>query len=178
MPIIAFPNQSELSTLVRDWASTVSLPHDVYLLLDVTKAGRSWLKSSQWITSSSASPTCNARSTGTPRCSASSRYVSKQHGGPATVPSPPSASRATRSSISSAGDVDHHARNLDHFCVVVTPQSMGEVRRSADFDIVRDPDFALFGARGMADGLYIRDPGRQRDRVARLSRRLTDAAIA
>lgn len=57
-----------------------------------------------------------------------------------------------------SGDVDHDARNLDHFCVVVTPQSMDEVRRSADFDIVRDPDFALFGARGMADGLYIRDP--------------------
>ena len=57
-----------------------------------------------------------------------------------------------------AGDVDHDARNLDHFCVVVTPQSMDEVRRSGDFDIVRDPDFALFGARGMADGLYIRDP--------------------
>lgn len=57
-----------------------------------------------------------------------------------------------------SGDVDHDAQNLDHFCVVVTPQSMDEVRRSADFDIVRDPDFALFGARGMADGLYIRDP--------------------
>ena len=55
------------------------------------------------------------------------------------------------------GNVDHDTRNLDHFCVVVTPQSMDEVRRSADFDIVRDPDFALFGARGMADGLYIRD---------------------
>lgn len=57
-----------------------------------------------------------------------------------------------------AGDVDHKTRNLDHFCVVVTPQSMDEVRRSGDFDIVRDPDFTLFGARGMADGLYIRDP--------------------
>ena len=56
------------------------------------------------------------------------------------------------------GDVDHDARNLDHFCMVVTPESMDEVRGSTDFDIVRDPDFALFGARGMADGLYIRDP--------------------
>ena len=56
------------------------------------------------------------------------------------------------------GDVDPNTRNLDHFCIVVTPESMDEVRRSADFDIVRDPDFALFGARGMADGLYIRDP--------------------
>lgn len=57
-----------------------------------------------------------------------------------------------------AGDVDHESRNLDHFCVVVTPESMDEVRRSGEFDIVRDPDFELFGARGMADGLYIRDP--------------------
>ena len=56
------------------------------------------------------------------------------------------------------GDVDHETRNLDHFCMVVTPESMDEVRDSGDFDIVRDPDFALFGARGMADGLYIRDP--------------------
>ena len=57
-----------------------------------------------------------------------------------------------------SGDVDHDTRNLDHFCMVVSAESMDEVRRSGDFDIVRDPDFALFGARGMADGLYIRDP--------------------
>lgn len=56
------------------------------------------------------------------------------------------------------GDVDHDARNLDHFCLVVSAESMDEVRRTGDFDIVRDPDFALFGARGMADGLYVRDP--------------------
>ena len=57
-----------------------------------------------------------------------------------------------------SGDVDLEIRNLDHFCMVVTAESMDEVRSSGDFDIVRDPDFALFGARGMADGLYIRDP--------------------
>jgi len=57
-----------------------------------------------------------------------------------------------------SGDVDHDARNLDHFCMVVSAESMDEVRRSGEFDIVRDPDFDLFGARGMADGLYIRDP--------------------
>ena len=56
------------------------------------------------------------------------------------------------------GEVDHNARNLDHFCMVVSAESMDEVRRSGAYDIVRDPDFALFGARGMADGLYIRDP--------------------
>lgn len=57
-----------------------------------------------------------------------------------------------------SGDVDHDARNLDHFCMVVSAESMDEVRRSGAYDIVRDPDFDLFGARGMADGLYIRDP--------------------
>lgn len=57
-----------------------------------------------------------------------------------------------------SGDVEHDTRNLDHFCMVVSAESMDEVRRSGEFDIVRDPDFALFGARGMADGLYIRDP--------------------
>lgn len=56
------------------------------------------------------------------------------------------------------GDVEHDARNLDHFCIVVTAASMDEVRQSGAYEIVRDPDFALFGARGMADGLYIRDP--------------------
>ena len=56
------------------------------------------------------------------------------------------------------GDVGYDTRNLDHFCLVVTAESMDEVRSSGAFDIVRDPDFALFGARGMADGLYIRDP--------------------
>jgi catechol 2,3-dioxygenase-like lactoylglutathione lyase family enzyme len=57
-----------------------------------------------------------------------------------------------------SGDVDHETRNLDHFCMVVTEESMDEVRSSGAFDIVRDPDYELFGARGMADGLYIRDP--------------------
>lgn len=57
-----------------------------------------------------------------------------------------------------SGEVELESRNLDHFCVVVTAESMDEVRRSGAYDIVRDPDFALFGARGMADGLYIRDP--------------------
>ncbi len=57
-----------------------------------------------------------------------------------------------------SGDVDHDGRNLDHFCMVVSAESMDEVRNSGAYDIVRDPDFALFGARGMADGVYIRDP--------------------
>ena len=56
------------------------------------------------------------------------------------------------------GEVDKERRNLDHFCMVVSAESMDEVRTSGRFRIVRDPDFELFGARGMADGLYIADP--------------------
>ena len=56
------------------------------------------------------------------------------------------------------GDVDLEARNLDHFCLVVSAESLAAVRESGAFEIVRDPDFELFGARGMADGLYVRDP--------------------
>lgn len=49
-------------------------------------------------------------------------------------------------------------RNLDHFCFVVSAEDLEHVRRSDEFEIIRDPDFALYGARGLADGLYIRDP--------------------
>lgn len=56
------------------------------------------------------------------------------------------------------GDVEVEARNLDHFCVVVSAESLAAVRASDAFQILRDPDFELFGARGMADGLYISDP--------------------
>ena len=48
--------------------------------------------------------------------------------------------------------------NLDHFCLVVSPEDLAQVRASGRFEIIRDPDFALYGARGLADGLYIRDP--------------------
>ena len=56
------------------------------------------------------------------------------------------------------GEVELDRRNLDHFCVVVTAESLAQVRASDAFEIVRDPDFELYGARGMADGLYIADP--------------------
>ncbi len=56
------------------------------------------------------------------------------------------------------GGADLSKRNLDHFCLVVTPQSLETVRAANTFNIVRDPDTALFGARGYANGLYIADP--------------------
>ena len=56
------------------------------------------------------------------------------------------------------GEVEQDTSSLDHFCMVVTAESMAAVRASGDFTIVRDPDFELYGARGYADGLYIADP--------------------
>ncbi|MXX80946.1 MAG: VOC family virulence protein [Chloroflexi bacterium] len=56
------------------------------------------------------------------------------------------------------GDVDHDRRNLDHFCMVVSADDLAAARSSDEFEIVRDPDFELYGARGYADGLYIVDP--------------------
>ena len=49
-------------------------------------------------------------------------------------------------------------QNLDHFCLVVSAADLEYVRSSGRFEIVRDPEFALYGARGLADGLYVRDP--------------------
>ena len=60
--------------------------------------------------------------------------------------------------IARNAETDPSAPNLDHFCLVVSAEDLKAVRQSDDFEIVRDPDFALFGARGLADGLYIRDP--------------------
>ena len=57
-----------------------------------------------------------------------------------------------------AGEGAPAGRNVDHFCLVVAAEDLATVRASDAFEIVRDPDFALYGARGMADGLYVRDP--------------------
>jgi len=57
-----------------------------------------------------------------------------------------------------SGDIDLRTRNLDHFCMVVSADDLARVRASGMFEIVRDPDFELYGARGDADGLYISDP--------------------
>lgn len=57
-----------------------------------------------------------------------------------------------------SGEVNHKSRNLDHFCMVVSTDDLALVRSSGKFEIVRDPDFELYGARGYADGLYIADP--------------------
>ena len=76
--------------------------------------------------------------------------------------------------------------NVDHFCLVVDPVDLDAVARSGRFDVVGDgPVHGLFGARGNATSLYVRRPGRQHRRAARLrltpsgdprARRLTGVA--
>ena len=49
--------------------------------------------------------------------------------------------------------------NVDHLCVVVDPVDLGALAASGRFDVVGDgPVRGLFGARGYATSLYVRDP--------------------
>ncbi len=49
--------------------------------------------------------------------------------------------------------------NVDHLCVVVDPVDLDAVAASGRFDLVGDgPISGLFGARGDATSLYVRDP--------------------
>jgi len=49
--------------------------------------------------------------------------------------------------------------NVDHLCVVVDPVDLDAVAASGRFDLVGDgPIRGLFGARGNATSLYVRDP--------------------
>lgn len=48
--------------------------------------------------------------------------------------------------------------NLDHFCVVVQPVDLDELAAHDAIDVVRGPQDHLYGARGYATSLYVRDP--------------------
>jgi catechol 2,3-dioxygenase-like lactoylglutathione lyase family enzyme len=49
--------------------------------------------------------------------------------------------------------------NVDHVCLVVEPTDLDAVAASGRFTVVGDgPVDGLFGARGLATSLYIRDP--------------------
>ena len=50
-----------------------------------------------------------------------------------------------------------HGTNLDHFCLTIAPTDLAEIVASGDFDVVSGPD-ARWGARGVAQSLYVRDP--------------------
>ena len=50
-------------------------------------------------------------------------------------------------------------QNVDHVCLVVEPTDLEALARSGRFDVVGDgPVGGLFGARGLATSLYVRDP--------------------
>jgi len=49
--------------------------------------------------------------------------------------------------------------NADHVCLVIEPTDLAALAASGRFDVVSDgPVEGLFGARGLATSLYIRDP--------------------
>ena len=49
--------------------------------------------------------------------------------------------------------------NVDHLCLVVEPADLHAIARSGRFTVVGDgPVAGLFGARGLATSLYVRDP--------------------
>jgi catechol 2,3-dioxygenase-like lactoylglutathione lyase family enzyme len=49
--------------------------------------------------------------------------------------------------------------NVDHICLVVEPTDLGALAASGRFEVVGDgPVGGLFGARGYATSLYVRDP--------------------
>jgi catechol 2,3-dioxygenase-like lactoylglutathione lyase family enzyme len=48
-------------------------------------------------------------------------------------------------------------RNVDHFCLVVDAVDLDALAASGEFDVAGGP-FDLFGARGVARAVYVRDP--------------------
>ena len=48
--------------------------------------------------------------------------------------------------------------NVDHLCLVVEPTALAELAASGRFEVVAGPTDGLFGARGLATSLYVRDP--------------------
>jgi catechol 2,3-dioxygenase-like lactoylglutathione lyase family enzyme len=67
--------------------------------------------------------------------------------------------RVTTDTIIDLIEGERSGENLNHFCLVVEPGDLDLVRESGEFDVARDnPDQKLYGARGLATGVYIRDP--------------------
>jgi catechol 2,3-dioxygenase-like lactoylglutathione lyase family enzyme len=52
---------------------------------------------------------------------------------------------------------DRSGQNVDHLCIEIEPVDFGEVVASGRFEVVGGPA-EVFGARGTATGLYVRDP--------------------
>src|SRR5437870_1422047 len=48
-------------------------------------------------------------------------------------------------------------RNMDHFCLVISPEDLDALAASGRFDVVDGPG-PRYGARGEGSSLYVRDP--------------------
>jgi catechol 2,3-dioxygenase-like lactoylglutathione lyase family enzyme len=67
--------------------------------------------------------------------------------------------RVSESTIIDLIEGQRSGENLNHFCMVVSAEDLVTVRESGEFEIERDnPDQWLYGARGLAKGIYIKDP--------------------
>jgi catechol 2,3-dioxygenase-like lactoylglutathione lyase family enzyme len=56
-------------------------------------------------------------------------------------------------------EVERTGLNVDHLCLVVAPTDLAALAASGRLDVVGDgPAERLFGARGEATSLYVRDP--------------------
>jgi catechol 2,3-dioxygenase-like lactoylglutathione lyase family enzyme len=55
------------------------------------------------------------------------------------------------------GRLQPHARNVDHFCLVVDEADFEALRSSGAFDVVDGPGIR-FGARGDGTSIYVHDP--------------------
>lgn len=58
-------------------------------------------------------------------------------------------------------DLDHRAgptgKNIEHFCLEIAPTNLRALRDSGTFAVVGDP-VRRWGARGLADLIYVKDP--------------------
>jgi catechol 2,3-dioxygenase-like lactoylglutathione lyase family enzyme len=81
--------------------------------------------------------------------------VAEWESGDAPFPS----ARVSESTIIDLIEGERTGENLNHFCMVVSAEDLATVRESGAFEIERDnAGQRLYGARGLAEGIYIKDP--------------------
>jgi catechol 2,3-dioxygenase-like lactoylglutathione lyase family enzyme len=67
--------------------------------------------------------------------------------------------RVDASTIIDLLSADRSGANMDHVCLVIEPADLAALATSGRFEVVGDgPVDGLFGARGFATSLYVRDP--------------------
>jgi catechol 2,3-dioxygenase-like lactoylglutathione lyase family enzyme len=67
--------------------------------------------------------------------------------------------RITDSTIVDLLAAERSGCNVDHLCLVIERADLGALAASGTFDVVGEgPVGGLFGARGLGESLYVRDP--------------------